>query len=98
NENFALDTKIADGAGGGQLSYQAVLLVAPHVDGANVDLHISRPFLNESGGTITVKEIGIIIRNSTDAKYHLILRDVVADEDVDDDFTLTVIYTLRTTV
>jgi len=97
NENYALDTKIVEGSGGGQLSYQSTGFVAPHEDAGNVDLHVSRAFQNESGGTISVKEIGIIIRNSTDAKYHLILRDVVAQEDVDDAETLTVIYTLRTT-
>jgi len=98
NENYALDTKIADGGGGGQLNYQAVTFVAPAVDGANVDFDITRVFANTSGGPITVKEIGIICKNSTDTKYHLLLRDVVADEVVGDGLSLTVVYTLRTTV
>lgn len=98
NENFALDTKIADGGGGGQLNYQAVTPVAPGVVGPNVDFDISRAFANTSGGTITVKEIGCIVKNTTDTKYHLILRDVVSDEPVDNAETLTVVYTLRTTV
>jgi len=100
NENYALDTKILHSAVGeaGKLNYQAVIFVAPREVGANVDFDISRPFLNESGGTISVKEIGIIIKNSTDTKYHLILRDVVTQEDVLDGYTLTVVYTLRTTV
>jgi len=97
NENYALDTKIASGAGGAQLSYQAVTFVAPRVVGPNIDLDVSRAFLNESGGTITVKEIGIICKNSTDTKYHLLLRDVVSDQDVLDTETLTVVYVLRTT-
>ena len=98
NENFALDTKIADGGGGGQLNYQAVTPVAPGVVGPNVDFDISRAFANTSGGTITVKEIGCIVKNTTDTKYHLIFRDVVSDEPVDDTETLTVVYTMRTTV
>lgn len=97
NEDFALDTKIANGAGGGQLNYQAVTFVAPRVVGPNIDLDISRAFDNASGGPITVKEIGLIVKNTTDTKYHLFLRDVVADEVVDDAETLTVIYVLRTT-
>jgi len=97
NENYALDTKIATGAGGGQLNYQAVTFVAPRVVGPNIDFDISRAFVNASGGTITVKEIGLIIKNTTDTKYHLILRDVVTDEPVDDAETLTVVYVLRTT-
>jgi len=98
NENYKLDTKIAEGAGAGQLSYQAVTFVATRVVGPNVDFDISRAFLNESGGTITVKEIGIIKLNAVDTKYHLLLRDVISDEDVLDDFTLTVTYILRSTV
>lgn len=100
NENFKLDTKILHSAVGaaGKLNYQAVTLVAPSVVGANVDYNISRPYLNETGNTITVKEIGIIILNFTDTKYHLILRDVVTPENVAAGYTLTVVYTLRTTV
>jgi len=97
NENYALDTKIVTGSGANQLSYQAVTIVAPRTVGANIDMDLTRAFVNESGGTITVKEIGIIIKNTTDTKYHLILRDVVTDEDVEDGYTLTVVYTLRTT-
>jgi len=97
NEDYALDTKILNGAGGGQLNYQAVTFVVPRAVGPNIDFDVLRTFVNASGGTITVKEIGIIIKNTDDTKYHLLLRDVVADEPVDDAETLTVIYTLRTT-
>lgn len=100
NENYALDTKILHSGIGdaNKLNYQAVTFVTPRVVGPNVDLDIARTFLNETGNTITVKEIGIIVKNTIDTKYHLILRDVVADEAVDDGETLTVIYILRTTV
>lgn len=100
NENYKLDTKILHSAIGdaGELNYQAVTFVAPSVQGANIDFDITRTFLNETGVTITVKEIGIICKNITDTKYHLMLRDVVSDEAVLDGYTLTVVYTLRTTV
>jgi len=99
NENYALDTKILHSAIGaaGKLNYQATLKTTPAVVGPNIDYILSRAFLNETGVTITVKEVGVIIKNTTDTKYHLILRDVVSDEDVLDDYTLTVVYTLRTT-
>lgn len=98
NENHALDTKITDGGGVGQLNYQAVTFLAPVVDAPNVDFDITRTFTNTSEGGVTVKEIGIICKNSAATKYHLLLRDVVADEAVADGFTLTVVYTLHTTV
>lgn len=98
NENYKLDTKILHSATGeaGKLNYQATTFVAPRTIGESIDLDISRAFLNETGDTITVKEIGIICKSQS--KYHLLLRDVVTDEDVLDGYTLTVVYTLRTTV
>lgn len=100
NLNYALDTKIDHSGIGaaGDLNYQAVTFVTARVVGPNIDLDVSREFANETGNTITVKEIGLIVKNTVDTKYHLILRDVVADEAVDDAETLTVVYTLRTTV
>ena len=100
NENFKLDTRILHSAVGdaGKMNYRDVTFVAPHVDGANVDFDIVRSFINQTVATITVKEIGLRLWNDFAEKYHLILRDVVADEAVDVDHTLTVIYTLRTTV
>jgi len=100
NENYKLDTKILHSGVGAanKLNYQAVTFVVPRTVGPNIDLDISRAFLNETGNTITVKEIGIICKNIPDTKYHLLLRDVVTDEPVDDAETLTVVYVLRTTV
>ena len=100
NENYALDTKILHSAVGaaGEMNYRDVTFVAPRVVGPNVDFDITRAFINETGFTITVKEIGIIANNNFDTQYFLLLRDVVTDEPVDDAETLTVIYVLRTTV
>ena len=99
NENYSLDTKILHSAvvAANKLNYRAVTFIAPRLVGANIDLDITRPFINETGGGITVKEIGLICKNSSDTKYHLLLRDVVADELVADAETLTVVYVLRTT-
>ena len=96
NENYKLDTKILHSGVGaaGKLNYQPVTFIEPREVGPNVDFDMSRAFLNETGNTITVKEIGIIIKYS---HYHLVLRDVVTDEPVLDGYTLTVVYTLRTT-
>lgn len=100
NEDYALDTLINHSAVGaaGCLNYRAVTFTPPAVSGPNVDFDISRPYINETGSTITVKETGIYCYNLTDAKFHLLLRDVVPDFDVDDGYTLTAVYRLRTTV
>ena len=100
NENYKLDTKIEHSGTGeaGKMNHQAVVFDAPEVLGASVDFDVSRAFINESGSTIIVKEIALYIKNANVTKYHMLLRDVVADEYVDDAETLTVTYTLRTTV
>lgn len=101
NENYKLDTKILHSPTGesGKLNYQTVTFVAPAEDGGNINFDITRTFLNEHATeTITVKEIGIICKNIIITKYHLLLRDVVSDEAVTAGTTLTVVYTLRTTV
>ena len=99
-ENYVLDTKILHSAVGaaGKLNYQSVTFVKAREVGANVDLDVSRTFLNETGNTITVKEIGMICANLEVGLYHLLLRDVVTSEDVPDGYTLTVVYVMRTTV
>lgn len=98
NANYVLDTQVAHGVGAGQLNHQAVTFVAPVVDGANVDFDISRPLVNESGGPITIDEIGLYCKCTLAAtKYFCLIRDVTAPTVVADTETLTVVYTLRTT-
>ena len=100
NDNYKLDTKIEHSGTGeaGKLNHQVMVFDAPEVLGASVDFDVSRAYINETGSTITVKEIALYIKNTNVTKYHMILRDVIADQAVDDAETLTVTYTLRTTV
>jgi len=100
--DYALATKIAHGVGAGQLDYGAHSFTDPAEVGANVDMVITRTFYNGSGGTITVNEIGAYCRSvyTTDTiGYFCIIRDVLAaGVEVADTETLTVQYTIRTTV
>lgn len=100
NENYKLDTQIAHSGTGeaGKLNHQAMVINMPAVVGVNVDMDISRAFVNETGSPITVKEIGVYCENEVDNVYHMFMRDVVTDKVVADAETLTVTYTLRTTV
>jgi len=102
NTNYKLDTKILHSGVGaaGRLNYQAVTFTAAGVVGANVDFSVNRAFVNETGSDIVVREIGIIGRTFDGAAWHyfLLLRDVVPDFTVTAGYTLTVVYTLRTTV
>ena len=101
NDDYALETQIAHGTGAGQLDYGAHNWTATAIVGANVDLVVSRSFYNGSGSTVTVNEIGIYVKSYSAATpyYFCVVRDVLAaGVDVLDTQTLTVQYTLRTTV
>jgi len=102
NADYALGTQIVHGVGAGQLDYGAHSRTTTAVVGANVDYVISRTFYNGSGATITVKEIGIYCASrdlDATTQVFCIVRDVLAaSQDVLNTQTLTVQYTLRTTV
>ena len=99
NDDYGLETLIAHGVGAGQLSYGLQAVVGAAVVGANVDLIFTRALLNSSGGLITVTEIGMYCSAGVVPNYFCIIRDVLpAGVDVPDGQTLTVQYTLRTTV
>lgn len=97
--DYALETKVAHGAGAGQLNYGAQSHTDAAIVGVNVDFIFTRTFTNASGGSIAVTEIGILVHASTTTTYHwLIIHDVFAAVDVGNGQTLTVEYTIRTTV
>ena len=100
NIDHKLDVKLSEGVGAGSITHNATVIYATAVVGANVDLEIKRSFTNNTGSTITVKEAGLVC----DAIYapqpnHLLIRDVLpAPVDVPDNCSLSIHYTLRTTV
>ncbi len=95
NTNFQLDTQVADGNGGGQLEHQAVVFAKARDVAGTIELDVSRPFINNSGGQIDIEEIGLVTKQFTN--YHLIMRDVIGTLGVGDTQVLTVTYVLQTT-
>ncbi len=100
NTDYVLETKLYEGVGAGNITHGVTTIVAAAVVGANVDVEIYRPFTNNTGSTIIVKETGIMVRyRYLSLRYHLLIRDVFPGPvTVPDKFTLTIYYTLRTTV
>jgi len=107
NTDYKLQTIIAHGAGAGQMSYGAQVINATGVVGANVDLIIQRTFTNNSGGDVTINEVGLYVRRDVayapdppgGACTHCAIRDVLpASVTVPNMCSVTVYYTLRTTV
>jgi len=100
NTDYVMETLIDHGVGATQLSYGSQSIIAAQEVGANVDFQVVRAFLNSSGGTINVTEAGlqVIGRYSSTYADFLIIHDVFGAVAVADGETITVTYTLRTTV
>lgn len=97
-EDYALEAQIAHGLGAGQLSHLAQTTSSPTVTASESSFTLTRQFLNLSGATITVKEIGIYghIVTVPDTYYGCFVRDVLGTEMViPDGGAITVIYTMK---
>jgi len=99
NTDYVLETQLTEGVGAGNITHGEGVVGAAAVVGANVDLEILRAFTNSTGSLITVKEAGVYVEINDMAYIHCIVRDVLgAEVEVPDKCSLTVIYTVRTTV
>lgn len=99
NEDYALDVQLTEGTGAGNITHGAQIVETTALVNANVDLETKRPFTNNTGSSITVKEAGIYVKCSHYIYYICIVRDVLETPiEVPDKCSLTVYYTLRTTV
>jgi hypothetical protein len=97
-DDYQLATQIAHGLSAGQLSYGATTFNAPVTSGQSRYFEVVRTFTNNSGGTVTVREIGLISRNEAGTYSFLSLRDVLASAiEVADTKVLTVTYRILTT-
>jgi hypothetical protein len=95
--DYALGTLIAHGVGAGQLSYSAMTYGTPAADASTSHFTCTRNLANNSGGAITVNEIGLYVQAyETPAyitSYHMILRDVIGGGiNVPNGQTLTINY------
>lgn len=103
NENHKLETQLTEGVGVGNITHGELEIVPTDVVGGNVDLVLKRAFTNNTGVAIGAKEVGIYSnwKNTLDPfdVYHCIVRDVLgAPVNIPDRYSLTIIYTYRTTV
>jgi len=102
NTDIALDTQIAHGVEASQLQYGVHSYIPTRVVGANVDCEVNRMFINDSGGNVTVNEVGIYVRmyeaSPSGYRYVCIIRDLTGGIVVNDGNVMFVRYVLRTTV
>jgi len=103
NTDYKLEAQIPHGTATGQLDHDAHdVIQGPTEVAGNVDYIFRRNFYNGSGASITVNEVGIYcLSRDTDGvyRYFCLVRDVLPTSvTVGAGYTLTVKYTLRTTV
>ncbi len=100
NTDYKLETQLTEGTGAGNITHGECVVETAGIVGVNVDLEVKRSFINSTGIEITVKEAGIYSRlQYTPGAFYCIIRDVLAPSiAIPDKCSLTIYYTLRTTV
>jgi len=94
-DDYALAMLIEHGVGAGLFNYQAGTVSAVSIVGSHAKFVNSRTALNNSGGLITVKEVGIYTRAGP-STYVCGIRDVLeTPQDVPDGGGITIDYTLE---
>jgi hypothetical protein len=77
-DDYKLGSQIAHGSGTGQLMYGAMSIDPPVAYSTGYLTRLMRVFTNNSGGDVTVKEVGVVILYSGNLYYFLIIRDVLS--------------------
>lgn len=94
----ALGTQVAHGTSAGNLQYGAMTFGAPSTTATTTTFRFTRVFTNGSGGTVTVQEIGLVSRNTTESNSFLLVRDLTGAVAVNNGQQLTVNYDYTTTI
>lgn len=99
--DYNIESQYAHGTGANQMYHYAVTFTAPSVSGPVCSFVVQRVIGNQSGATITVREIGIggMFYGDTGTRYALLVRDILASPlSVPDGGAITVTYTLAVSV
>ncbi len=94
--DYSLQSKIAHGSGGGQLLYQACYVDPPTTTGTTRSFTIYRSFQNNSGGTVSGSEIGLVL--ITGGAYYFLVDRTLMNFSLLNTQTVTFTYTIQVTV
>jgi len=96
--DYSLANKISNGTGSGQLSYGSMSFTEDLTNLPKITLSLKRSFVNNSGDSITVSEIGLVIKlvEPNGSSYNvMICRDVITATTVPNGGTLSVTMNLN---
>jgi hypothetical protein len=71
--DYCMETLITQGTGAGQLVYGTTTLSAMFVDGGKNAWYITRTVTNNSGGNVTINEVGLVIRMGKSVNYYFLV-------------------------
>lgn len=93
--DYKLEALIPEGAGSGQMNYQTSLVATPVISAPYCSFKVTRVVTNNSGVTITVKELGVYA-TMLSTYYGCVIRDILGTPlDVVDGGSISVDYTIR---
>jgi hypothetical protein len=100
---YALGGKITHGTGSGQLLYNVETVEdVINPSGNDLQFRITRTFSNNSGASVTVKEVGLLVKKidqTGTARSFLVARDVLpSPSSIPDGATMTLRYIIKITV
>ena len=95
-DDYALETPIAEGTGGGQMEHGACVAATSVLSAPSAYFVVSRTMTNNSGGPITVTEAAIYGRLGA-SYYCCYTREVFAGELVVNTDTITINWTIQVT-
>jgi len=91
---YALAAKISHGTGAGQLQYGAVSITSPTTIGQKRQFTIARVFTNNSGASITVNEVGLVLLCSI---YNILVERTLSTNTILNGASATWTYTISIT-
>lgn len=100
--DYTMAAKIATGEGAGLMVYRDMVVSGVNEVGNQIKQTLTRTLENLSGNTITLAEIGVVVKchedvNGTPANYVQIIRDVLDTPlDIEDDSSVVIDYVIYT--
>lgn len=94
----ALVTLIADGVAATQLQYGATSAIAPSTAGSTRSFTVSRTLTNNSGGTVTIQEVGLVLSYTADALRRFLVERSLSTQAILNTASATATYTIGVTV
>lgn len=73
-----IETLIDDGTGTGELEYQTPTYTDPTDDASTTEFELHRTFNNNSGGEITIYEVGLNVKATSTPYYFLVAREILS--------------------